>query len=195
MRDTANFFQALSRRGGRVLGGLAAVVLLMPLPVLALTFTSPWQAATVVSGAPTPTPATFSDTTSGGDDDLFVNMGNYQGQTKTAISAIGLAWTITVPSAGEAIDFAEQFASSFKEAGVALTVAVFDSKGNLVAAPLTFGQSTNSTTFTTISANQNVIRTLKGGNYILTVGILYVTNNKIGGWKTISKHHFEIDGL
>ena len=195
MKSATSVVSALSRRGWRVLGGLVAAALLMPLPAMALTFTSAWQSSTAVFGGPTPTAATFTDTTNGGDDNLFVDMGSYQGKTKTAASAIGLARSINVPSAGEAIDFAQQFASQFKEAGVNLAVAVFDSKGNLVAAPITFSQSNSSTTFTTISANQSVTRTLKGGNYTLAVGIVYNTNNKIGGWKAISKHHFEIDGL
>ena len=195
MRSAALLARPASGAFKRVLPALFSAALLLPVPALALTFTSPWQTATAVSGGPTPTPATFTDATNGGDDNLFVDMGNYQGQTKTAVSAIGLARSITVPSAGEAIDFAHQFAASFKQAGVNVAVAVFDNHGNLVAAPITFSQSTNSTTFTTISANQLVNQTIKGGNYILTVGILYNTNNKIGGWKKISKHHFEIDGL
>ena len=122
-------------------------------------------------------------------------MGSYQGQTKTAVESIGLARSITVPSAGEAIQFAEQFATQFKQGGVALTVAIFDSKGNLVANPINFNQQTSSTTFTTITGNQLVNQTIKGGNYTLTVGIAYATNNKIGGWKAISNHHFQFTGL
>ncbi len=195
MRIAANFVSALLRRSGRLFGGLAAAVLLLPLPAMALTFTSAWQAVTLQSGGPTPPKPTFTDSTTGGADSLTVNMGSYQGQTKTAVEAIALARSITVPTAGEAIQFAEQFATQFKQGGVDLAVAVFDNHGNLVAAPITFNQQTNSKAFTTITGNQSVKQTINGGNYILTVGVAYNTNNKIGGWKAISAHHFQITGL
>jgi hypothetical protein len=194
--NMTNLAAAMVRNGGRMAGGLLAAGLLMPLPALALTFTGSWQAATYVSGAPTPTAPTFTDSVTNvspnqQDDNLTVNLGTYQGATQTAISSIALARGITVSSPSEAIDFADQFAAQFKQAGVNVAVAVFNSKGQLVAAPLTFSQSTNSTAFTTISANQNVTQTFKAGNYTLAVGIAYNTNNKMGGWKAISRHHFE----
>jgi hypothetical protein len=186
---------ASSRGGWRLAGSLLAAALLMPLPAMALTFTSNWQGVTAVSGQPTQTAATFTDSTDNSkqEDDLFVNLGNYQGATKTAVSAIALARNITVSGPSEAIDFAHQFASQFKQAGVNVAVAIFDNQGHLVAVPITFSQSTNSTNFATISANQSATQTIKGGNYVLSVGIAYNTNNKIGGWKTISQHHFEFE--
>jgi hypothetical protein len=179
----------------RLTTSLVAVLILVPVPAMALTFTGPWQAVTSTSGGPTPPAATFSDVTNGGDDNLFVNMGNYQGTTQKALSVIALTRNISVPSSGEAIQFAHAFTTDFKQGGVDVAVAVFDNHGHLVATPITFDKQTTSTTFTTISANQSVKQNINGGNYILSVGIAYNTNNKIGGWKTKSQHHFEFLGL
>lgn len=187
--------RSVLRSPARLLAGLAAALLLLPIPAMALTFNGSWQSATAVSGGPTPPTPTFTDSTNGPDDNLTVDMGSYQGQTKTAYSTIGLARTINVPSAGEAIKFAEQFSTDFQQGQVALAVAVFDSKGNLVAAPITFSKSVAATTFTNVSDSQTATKSFNGGNYILTVGVAYDTTNKIGGWKTKSKHHFEFTGL
>jgi hypothetical protein len=179
----------------RLAACLIVALILVPLPAMALTFTSPWQALTFTSGGPTPPRPTFTDVTNGGQDDLFVNMGNFQGTTREALSVIGLERGISVPSAGEAISFAHAFATDLKQGGVDVAVAVFDSHGNLVAVPITFNQQTNSAAFTTISANQVATRSFNGGTYFLAVGIAYNTNNKLGGWNSKSVHHFEFLGL
>src|SRR6516225_2110814 len=157
---------------------LVVALTLVPLPAMALTFTSPWQSAITTAGGPKPPTPTFSDATNGGQDDLFVDMGTYQGKNKAALSVISLERQISVPSAGEAINFAHAFATDFKQGGVDVAVAVYDSSGHLVATPITFDQQTNSTVFTTISAVQSASQSFAGGNYILSVGIAYNTNNK-----------------
>jgi hypothetical protein len=195
MMPIRNFALRLLRGGRRMIGALAAAALLVPLPAMALTFTGPWQAFTNVSGGPTPTTPTFTDVTNGGTDDLVVDMKDYQGATAKAASIITLVRPIEITSASEAVDFAHQFAADFKQGGVVAAVGVFDGRGNLVAAPITFAQQTRSTTFTPIGADQSVTETFSKGNYFLGVGVIYFTNNKIGGWKEVSKHHFEIEGL
>jgi hypothetical protein len=179
----------------RLIVCLVAALILIPAPAMALTFTSAWQAATSLSGGPTSPTPTVTDVTNGGDDNLFVNMGNYQGSTQKATSIITLERQISVPSPGEAISMASAFATDFKQGGVDVAVGVFDSRGHLVALPITFDQQTNSTVFTTISANQTTTQNLKGGDYFLAVAISYTTNNKVGGWNTKSVHHFEFLGL
>ncbi len=190
-----NLATAMLRNGKRIGGGLLAIALLAPLPALALTFSSAWQATLTFGGPTPPTPVINDQVTTVApnqqEDNLSVNLGNYQGTTQTAVSAVALSREFTVSSPSEAIDFAQQFSDQFKQAGVNVAVTVFNSKGQLVYAPLTFSQSTTSTVFTTISANQNVTQTIKAGTYTLAVGIIYNTNNKIGGWKTISQDHFE----
>ena len=73
---TRNLAVGLLPGGRRVIGALAAVVLLVPVPTMALTFTGSWQSAAQTSGRPTPTAATFTDSTNGSTDDLFVDMGS-----------------------------------------------------------------------------------------------------------------------
>ena len=132
-----NLAAALLRNGKRMAGGLLAVALLTPLPALALTFSHAWQATLTFGGPTPPTPVVNDQVTTVApnqqEDNLFVNLGNYQGATQTTISAVVLARTITVSSPSEAIDFAQQFSDQFKQAGVNVAVAVFNSKGQLVA--------------------------------------------------------------
>jgi hypothetical protein len=179
----------------RLFTGLAAALVLLPVPAMALTFTGGWQSVTAVSGGPTPPTPTVTDVTNGADDNLTVDMGSYQGSTKKATSVIVLVRPVTISSASEAIRFAEQFSTDFSQGGVALTMTVSDSKGNLIATPISFGKSTTSTSFVNISDSESAQQTFKAGNYYLGVGVAYDTTNKIGGWKTKSKHHFEFTGL
>ncbi len=176
-------------------GGLAAAVLLLPLPALALTFNNAWTPTFVTTGGPTPAKATYTDSTSGGDDNVDVSLGNYNGVTSPAVSSITLARSITVPNAGEAVDFLQQFAASFTFGGATATVALANSQGKIVATPLSFTSTNTGSGSSTVSTSQNVKETIAGGTYTLTVKVVFSTNNKIGAWKQISQYNFNIDGL
>jgi hypothetical protein len=129
-------------------------------------------------------------------DDLFVNKGNYQGATATAVSTIELTRGITLSTANQFLEFVDQFTAQLKQAGLSATVAVKDSGGRTVLTPLSYSTSTNSTTFQQFQVFQAEFNNLlKSGNYTLDVKVTYNTNNKIGGWKTVSQHHFTFAGL
>jgi hypothetical protein len=187
--------KSLLKSWRRLIVCLVAALMLIPAPAMALTFTSAWQSAISTTGGPTPPTPIVSDSTNGGDDNLFVNMGNYQGSTQKGLSSITLDRNISVPSAGEAISIASAFATQLADAALHLSVRVLDGSGNQVAAPITFNGTVSGTTFSTISANQKNTQTYNGGNFVLEVKINYETTNKIGGWKNISVHHFEFLGL
>jgi hypothetical protein len=188
----------LSRRCGKpVLLGLAAALLLAPVPALAFTFTGSWVATFSQTGGPTPAQPTFTDRTSGSghEDDLFVDMQEYQGATAPAASTIQLSRSFRVQDARESLELSHEFATYFAQGGATVTVAVKDTSGTVVATPLTFDRSTSSSTFTAISDDQERELRLGRGNYSLVVTVTYKTNNKLGGWKRKkSQHHFQFEG-
>jgi hypothetical protein len=190
------------KRWQRTVGGLAAALLLIPVPAMAgLSFSgTQWTAVSnSQSGGPTPPMATFTDTLNSAnqEDDLFVNMGNYSGATATAKSSIELQRGINLSTSKQLVEFEQEFSAQFEQAGMSLSVAVLDSHGKNVQTPLSFSFSTNSSSFTPVTVKEaNINNELKAGNYTLDVKVSYNTNNKIGAWKSISPfHHFEFEGL
>jgi hypothetical protein len=185
-------------RWKQLIGGVVAALMLLPVPAMALTFLGSWHATISGSGGPTPPPATFSDVTNnpGQVDDLTVNMGNYQGSTATATSSIELTRQFTVPSPSQKLSFQEQFTSQFTQAGASVSVAVKDAAGkNTLFTPLFFSIQSTIKQPVTVQVFQLATRTVSSGTYTFDVKVVYNTNNKIGGWKTISPHAFEFKGL
>ena len=186
----------------RAVGGLAAALVLLPVPAMAaLTFNgATWTVlSNTQSGGPKPPAATFTDTTNNAkqQDDLFVNMGNYNGSTATAASSIELTRGITLSSSNQLLEFEQDFMTQLKQAGVSVTVSVKNSSGQVVQTPLTYSASTSSTSFVKYSVSQsNFNNLLKSGAYTLDVKVTYNTNNKIGAWQSISPaNHFEFKGF
>src|SRR6516225_2393984 len=95
--------RGLLKRWRQLIACLVAALMLIPVPAMALTFTSGWQSVISTSGGPTPPTPSVTDSTVGADDNMFVNYGTYQGSTAKAQSQITLDRNISVPSAGEAI--------------------------------------------------------------------------------------------
>ena len=187
----------LMRQWKRMVGGLAAALVLLPVPAMAaLTFNGSWAVSSdTQSGVPTPPQATFSDSTSNATqtDNLTVNMGQYSG--KSASSTIELTRGVTLSSSNQLLEFEQSFSNVLlTNAGVSLSVSVKNSSGTVVQTPLTYNYSTTgSTKLSVFQSNFNNL--LKSGAYTLDVKLTYVTNNKIaGGWNAISAHHFEFVG-
>ena len=113
-------------RWRRVLGGAVALLVLMPVPAMALTFLGSWVKSTSVSGGPTPPTPSFSDSTSGQNDSLIVDMGDYQGATATANSSITLTRQFQITSSSQQMQFDHAAMNQFAQAGEKVTLKVED---------------------------------------------------------------------
>ena len=198
MTSATSFASGLLRRGPRLLGGLVAAVVLMPLPAMALTFTSPWTATYMQSGAPIPTKPTFSDAVSGQRDDLTVDMGTYQGATKTATSTINLTRGFSVTNgSGQNVLAEADYSTYLTYAGFNTGEQVKDSKGHVIMdlSGGIFNVNNPSGTQKLYANSGSTTVNIGPGNYTITVSLTYTTNNKIGSWKMKSKHHYEAMGL
>jgi hypothetical protein len=185
-------------RWTRVIGGLAALLLLAPLPAMAaLTFNGAWSAGFHQTGNPTASAPSYSDSTNNASqqDDLFVDMGSNVGGTGEDSWTIDLTRSVAVSGGDQVVEFAQSFASQFKHGGVDVSVSVKNSKGKTVLTPLSFSASNRSNSFVQYSPDQARSISLASGDYTLEVEVSYRAHNKIGAWKTTSKHHFEFLGL
>jgi hypothetical protein len=173
-----------------------ALGLLLPVPALALTFTSSWQAVTNTLGGPTPPEPTFTDVTNKAEnvDHLSVDMGAYQGSTASAASTIDLTRTFSIDDS-QRIELQDRLLAQFQNAGEDISVSIKNSAGTTVATPIKVSLDNPSDQLKTLRAFENGFSNLKPGDYTLDVAIRYFTNNKVGGWKSISEHHkFDFEG-
>lgn len=190
-------YPAALKHSGRVLAGLLAAVVLMPVPAMALTFTSNWAASYSQSGGPTPPKPTFTDTVSGQRDDVTIDMGTYNGSTSQAASAITLTRNFSITNSGGQNVFAEaDYSSYLANAGFAAGEVVTDSKGHVVCSLSggIFSVNNSSATSKLYTNSASTTVNIPKGNYTITLGLAYYTNNKVGSWKMKSKHHFEAMG-
>ena len=188
----------------RLLAGLAAALLLLPVPAMALTFNGSWTAIYSQSGSPTPPKPSFTDSVSGNgsakaEDFLTVDMdpsGSAYTTTSAAQSQIVLTRTINV-TGSQVVKLEDEYTDLFQQAGLNTQVLVSDSRGRTVAAFFQ-GQSTSSKTLTTLSGDPQIRPTLGAGTYTLKVTVTYNTNNKfsgIAGFAKKSKHQFDFEGF
>jgi hypothetical protein len=186
--------EALIGRPVRLLAALMALGLLLPVPALALTFTSSWQAVVSTSGGPTPPTPTFTDDTDGHVDNLLVNMGAEQASKANSSSTIELTRTFSL-DASEKVEFEERLRSEFQNAGATATVSVKDATGKTVVTPINISVNNTSDKLKTLGDFDRESSRLAKGSYTLDVKVHYFTNNKVGAWKSISTHHqFEFEG-
>ena len=194
------FAEALTgRRAVRGLAGFLALLLLLPVPAMALTFTGSWVASVSGSGTPTPPAPTFNDVTTGQDDNLFVDMGDYQGDPQqgrgSAVSTLDLTRTFSITAGSQSVEFEHDLMAVFQKGGAVVTASVRDSAGRTVATPIQYSAQNPSNNPRTLTDFQQQFAQLGRGDYTLDVHVQYFTNNKIGGWKSISKsHRFEFLG-
>ena len=197
MMNMTSLAAALLRGGRRMTGGLLAAVLLLPLPAMALTYTSAWTATTSDSGGPTPPKPVYTDSVVGQRDDLTVDMGTYQGATSNAKSTISLTRGFSITQAGGQNVMAEaDFAAYLAYAGLAVSEQVKDSKGHVIMdlSGGIFNANNTSGAKTLYTGAGSTVVKIADGNYTINVSITYNTNNKIGSWSMKSKHHFEALG-
>src|SRR5262245_23253787 len=187
--------RTLLGRWKQVVAGLLAALLLLPVPAMAaITFNGTWTPVISTVGGPTPPTPMWHDDTTGQVDNLTVDMGTYQGATQPATSKIELTRSFNLSTDNQTIQYAQQFTSQFTKAGFDVEVHVKNSSGQTLFDPIVSMHSfSGPTTWTETDTTLN--NTLKKGNYSLDVLVKYNTNNKIGGWQTISPHHFVFQGL
>jgi hypothetical protein len=182
---------------GRVLGGLTAAILLLPMPAMAISYITSWQATYNQSGSPLPPKATFNDGgIVGQNDTLFVDPGEYTNGTTPASSSITLTRQVSL-SANQTIEFDHSFSGLFAQGGYSATVVVEDLMGHPVVTPFSVNKNTTSSSFIELQDSLNVRNRLNNGNYLLVVTVTDVTNNKLGGWKKNNKsqeHEFDFQG-
>ena len=203
--NAKNLAAGLLKGSRRLIGGVAAAVLLMPLPVMALTFNGSWTASYGQSGSPTPPTPSFTDQTNNdskngkSEDFVTVDMdpsGNAYTTTSAAQSQIVLSRTINL-TASQVVKFEDLYADLFQQAGLTTTAQLVNSKGQTVT-EFSQSQSTSSKTLTTLSGDPQVRPTLSAGTYTLKVTVTYNTNNKfsgVAGFAKKSKHQFDFEGF
>jgi hypothetical protein len=176
----------------RWLGGVVAGLVLLPVPAMALTFSGSWQAVVQRQGIPIPPRPIFTDNHVGAQDNLTVNMGDYQSRSANATSSIELTRRFSISSPTEQIKLEDVFSGQFANSGVKLSVAIKDPRtGRVLRTPLAFQQQIRSTSFSKIDAEITKFLTLRRGRYLLDVKIIYQSHHRRGGWQTISPHQFE----
>ena len=192
----AIFVAAASWR--RILGGAVAALVLLPVPAMAmLSFSSPWTGSPSVSGTPTPPVPTVSDSTSGQDDSLIINMGTYQGTTANSSITLTRQFQITGVSSQQ-VEFNHSAIDQFMQAGETLSLKVEDASGHVLFTPVTFAYTNPSSSLATVQDSELYKTILSKGTYTLVLNVAYKTNNKFSGsWggKKKSAHRFVIEGL
>jgi hypothetical protein len=187
----------------RVVGGLVAALLLMPLPAMAITYLGSWTvASSSATGGPTPPTFTIAGdnvTNAGQNDQLLVSIPDYQGSTANATSTITLTRPVSISQpGGQTVEFDHSFTGLFSQAGYSVTVALDDSSGHVVLTPISVNKSTTSTQFAQLQDSVKALeRKIPNGSYTLVVTLTDTTSNKIGGWKryqSISAHEFDFQG-
>ena len=199
----------LLRGSRRMLGGVVAALLVVPMPVLAgVTFSGNWSATTSMSGSPTPPTPTYSDSVTangshGQQDVLDVSMGTYNGNpaaktNQEAFETITLQHTfVWSPSAYEKLngvwtldDFLNSAAQGTER------IAVLDSNGHVVGNLMgtqMYQGSGSTPTEVKMSVSESLTKSqLPAGTYTVQVSVQFQTlvNNKLGGaWKSKSKSH------
>src|SRR5262245_33629274 len=187
--------RTLLGRWKQVVAGLLAALLLLPVPAMAaITFNGTWTPVIFTMGGPTPPTPLWHDDTTGQVDNLTVNMGTYQGSTESATSKIELTRPFSLSTDNQTIEYMNQYTSQFPKAGLNVQVFVKNSNGQVVLNPISVNRSFTGTT-TVQETDVTFANTLTKGDYLLDVRVVYNTNNKIGGWKTISPHQFTFQGL
>jgi hypothetical protein len=185
----------------RVLGGLVAAVLLLPMPAMAITFLGVWMPVSPpsVSGTPAPPTPTFMDVPTGDPqkDTLDVIMGDYQGSgVDLASSSISLTRQFQITSGAQVLQFDHNALAQFAQAGENVTLQVKNSSGALLFTPVSFAYSNGSSSFVSVPDSETYRTALANGTYTLVATVRFNTNNKLGGWKTMSSPHvFDIQGF
>lgn len=171
-------------RWRRVVGGVAALALFVPVPALALTFLGSWNITQAQTGGAPAATVTSQDTNNGGI--LSINLGSFSQRT-AASSTVTARRNFRVASAGEAITIARNLQAILKNASVSATVQVqhvgfpafSDSAGSR---PRLFQDNTTRT------------KRLGGGTYQVIVTVRN-TKDRNGSWTTVSPYQFTFSGV
>jgi len=181
------------RRGGwkKVVGGLAAVALLLPMPALALTFLGSWQVTQNQQGGAPRATVSSHDTSSGGV--LNLNLGSFS-HTGAASSTVTAARNFTVSSPQEAVTIANNFQTILKNAGLNVTVTVRRTSGGSDKFGFPKFSQTAFSRPRFVDVTSTKTRTLTAANYRVTVTVQN-TKDRNGSWTTVSPYQFSFNGV
>lgn len=192
----------------RVLAAAIALLLLLPVPGMALTFLGFWQIFSSSSGTGVPSPTTsFGDNLRGGF--LEVNMGEYLNNGFSGNLSVTAIRDFRINGAAELVTIRRSFTSLLSDGRIRVTVNITPYN---VANPPPFNIPPVNINRTgaifpgppfggpTVGDNSSNTGLFLGGNYRVTINILYEKNGQLnnqnsGYWKNLSAHRFEFFGI
>ena len=167
-----------------MLGGAAALALLLPLPALALTFLGSWQITNQQTGGAPRATVTSQDNSSGGVLNIDLKSFSCRASGSSTVTAVR---NFRVDSPSEVVTVARSLQTILKNAAVDATVQIqgvrfpnFDEAAG--SRPRLFADSTSRQ------------KRLRGGTYRVVVTVR-ASKDRNGSWTTVSPYQFTFSGV
>jgi hypothetical protein len=191
-----------SRSFTRYVATALAIVLLLPVPGAALTFLGFWQIFTSQTGGPgVPSSlVTTQDNLHGGF--IEINMGEFQRNGFSGSLSVTAVRDFRINGAAELVTIARSFQSIVEDGRIRVTVNItpynIANQPPFTIPPINFnkfGQPQQ-----TVGDNSSNTGLFQGGNYRVTISIVYEKNgqtngNNTGYWKNSTPHRFTFFGI
>jgi hypothetical protein len=178
------------RRWKRVLGGVVAAALFLPVPVLALTFLGSWQIQQNQTGGAPAAAVTFSDTSTGGM--LSIDMKSFS-MHREASSTVTATRNFSVHSPSEAVTMARSIEAFFKHAFVDVKVTVQRVSGSSNFSFPEFKRFVGSRP-QYFAGTASRTQRMNAGTYKVIVSVQNVKASN-GSWNTVSPYKFTFNGV
>lgn len=191
-----------SRRFTRYIAAALAVVLLLPVPGFALTFLGFWQVFVAGGGGPgVPSPGiTFGDNLQGGF--LQIDMGEFAQNGFSGSLSVTAVRDFRINGASELVTITRQFQSLIGDGRIRVTVTItpynIANPPPFSIPPIDFNRY--GLGITTVGDNSTSTGLFTGGNYRVTIRVIYEKNGQInnqntGYWKNSTPHRFTFFGI
>lgn len=170
----------------RVIVGVITAAVLLPVPALALTWTSPWFITQDQRGGAPAATVAFGDFLGGGF--LSIDMGSYA-TPRTAHSNVSATRTFSIGGTGNFLAIMDSYASSLRQAGLTVIIDVrrVDGGDNIFTAGPLNEQAGRRSRF--VSGIRSEIDFLDAGDYQVTIDVRYNKAGR-GAWTNVSAHRF-----
>jgi hypothetical protein len=186
----------------RYVAAALAILLLLPVPGFAITFLGSWQFFVMSSGGPgLPTPSmSFADNIRGGY--LEVNMGEFAQNGFSGSLNVTAIRDFRVNGASELVTISRQFTSLLGDGRIRVTVHItpynIANPPPFNIPPVDFNRY--GLGIAPVGTNASNTGLFIGGNYRVTINIVYEKNGQINGvntgyWKNSSPHRFTFFGI
>jgi hypothetical protein len=119
-------------RWRRLVSGAFSALLLLPVPVFALTFSGSWSITSTTATGDAPVPQGFQ---SGNRKSLRFELGNYLASTADSSNRIVAQNTFTVPAGGEVVTILSTQSVEVQQGNYSVRVEFFDAGGTELSAP------------------------------------------------------------